>query len=221
MILRPLHDLRRDAALTWSYGGLREIKEALLNLAVYRLYRRRTGLLFEDDLTGLTQAPPPAGVEVRVLCDRDWASITGALTTRSLKRFGRQMTPQNTCFIAWDGERLIGYTWLAESGAPVEELPLPLPPDVTYGWDLWVDPRERRRGVGAALVRARLAYGRERGYPRAWRIVIDDNRPALRAIERGSGGAARLLGKVVYVTILGRPRARFEPETGRAPASSA
>jgi ribosomal protein S18 acetylase RimI-like enzyme len=202
--------------MTWSYGGLREIWEAILERTIYRLYRRRTGHLFEEDLTEVSQAPPPVGVEVRVLGDRDWPSITGALTTRALKRFGRHMTPRNTCLIAWRGERPVGYTWLSEPGATLEELeevllPLPLPPDAVYGWDLWVDPRERSRGVGSALVRARLACARERGFLRAWRIVIDGNQPALRTLERSSGGGARVLGKVVYMTFLGRMRARYEP----------
>ena len=187
VIRRALHDFRRDLALTWSYGGWREIREAFLQRAVYRLYRRRTALLFEEDVTRVSQARLPAGVEVRVLGDRDWTSITGALTTRVLKRFRRNLTPWNTCLVAWRGERPVGYTWFSEPGATVEELPLRLPPDAAYGWDLWVDPRERRRGVGSALVRARLAYARERGFVRAWRIVIDSNLPALRTLERGGG----------------------------------
>jgi ribosomal protein S18 acetylase RimI-like enzyme len=211
MIRRAIHDFRRDVAITWSYGGLRELREAFLNRAVHRLYRRETGLLFEEDPREVSEAPPPAGVEVRVLGDRDWVDVADTLTTRALSLFRRQMTPQNTCLVAWRGERLIGYTWLSEPGAPLRGLPLPLPSGIAYGWDLWVDPRERSRGVGSALVRARLACARERGFLRAWRIVIDGNRPALRTLERSSGGRARVLGKVVYVTFLGRRRARYEP----------
>ena len=204
--------------MTWSYGAWREVWQAFLERTIYRLYRRRTGVLFEEDLAEVSQGSSPAGVEVRVLGDRDWESITGALTTRSLKRFGRRMTPGNTCLVAWRGERPIGYTWLSEPGATLETLPLPLPlplpPDTIYGWDLWVDPRERSRGVGSAVTRARLAFARERGFRRAWRIVLDGNRPALRTLERSSGGGARALGKVVYVTLLGRTRARYEPGAG-------
>jgi GNAT superfamily N-acetyltransferase len=211
VIRRALSDLRRDAVMTWSYGGAREIREAFLERTLHRLYRRRTGLLFEEDTAAASQAPPPDGVEVRTLANGDWAGIAAGLTTRALDRLRRDMTPGNTCLVAWRGERAVGYTWLSEPGAAREELPLPLPPDVVYGRDLWVDPRERSRGVGSALVRARLAHARARGFPRSWRIVIDGNRPALRTLERSSGGGARLLGKVHYVTCLGRTRKRYQP----------
>jgi ribosomal protein S18 acetylase RimI-like enzyme len=202
--------------MTWRYGGLREVQQALLRRA-RRLYHRRAGLLFEADLAELSQAPPPAGVEVRVLADCDDVSNAGALTTRALGRIRSYMTPGNTCFIAWRGERPVGFAWISEPGTPHESLPLPIPADVVYGWDLWVDPRQRGHGVGSALVRARLAYARERGFVRSWRIVMDGNEAALRTLERSSTGSARVLGQVVYETVLGRMRVRYEPALRQVP----
>jgi ribosomal protein S18 acetylase RimI-like enzyme len=197
--------------LTWSYGGLREVYRTLLRRA-RRLYHRRAGLLFEEDLTrGNEATPPPPGVEVRVLGDGDWPAVTRALTTRARRRIVSYMTPENTCFIAWREGRPVGFAWLSEPSAERHELPIPLPRDVAYGWDLWVDPRERRHGVGSALVRARLAHARERGFPLAWRVVIETNRPALRTLERSSGGAVRVVGKIRYLTFLGRTRVTYEP----------
>jgi ribosomal protein S18 acetylase RimI-like enzyme len=201
--------------MTWRYGGLREIHQALLR-RVRRLYHRRAGLLFEADLAELSEAPPPAGVEVRVLGDPDEASIAGALTTRALRRIRSCMTPGNTCFMAWRDERPVGFAWVSEPGTSHGSLPLPIPPDVVYGWDLWVDPRERSHGVGSALVRARLAFARERGFLRSWRVVMDGNEAALRTLERSSGEGARVLGQVVYETFLGRLRVRYEPALRQA-----
>jgi ribosomal protein S18 acetylase RimI-like enzyme len=172
--------------------------------------------LFEADLAELSQAQPPAGIEVRALGDGDWARLAGALTTRSLERIRRHSTPGNTCFVAWRGERPLGFAWISEPGTTHESLPLRVPPDVVYGWDLWVDPRERCRGVGSALVRARLAYARERGFQRSWRIVMDGNESALRTLERSSGARARVLGQVIYATSLGRTRVRYEPALRQA-----
>jgi GNAT superfamily N-acetyltransferase len=79
-----------------------------------------------------------------------------------------------------------------------------------------VDPRERGRGVGSALVSARLSAARERGHRRAWRVIAPENRPSLRTIEKSSGGAARVVGSLTYVTFFGRMRLRYEP--GSSPA---
>jgi ribosomal protein S18 acetylase RimI-like enzyme len=211
---RALHDFRRDAAITWDYGGPAEIWRAFLDRTIHRLYRRRRGILFEEDLTAVREDGPPPGVEIRVLADRDWEPVARAVTTRALDRFRRNTMPGNTCLVAWRGERPVGFTWLSEP-RPTLALPAPLPSDAVYGWGLWVDPRERRRGVGSALVRARLVYTRKRGFRRAWRIILEDNRPAFRTIERSSGGDARVLGTVLYVTFLGRMRIRYEPGVAR------
>jgi GNAT superfamily N-acetyltransferase len=212
---RALHDFRRDAAITWDYGGPAAIWSALLDRTIRRLYRRQRGILFEEDLTAVREERPPPGVEIRVLADRDWEPVARALTTRAFARFRRNTMPGDTCLVAWRGERPVGFTWMSEPGRKLESLPVPLPSDAVYGRDLWVDPRERRRGVGSALVRARLAYTRQRGFRRTWRIILEDNRPAFRTLERSSGGDARVLGTVLYVTFLGRMRIRYEPGVAR------
>ncbi len=50
--------------------------------------------------------------------------------------------------------------------------------------DLFVDPRARRRGVGAALLRAARAYAREIGAAGMFLETADDNRAAQRLYER-------------------------------------
>jgi GNAT superfamily N-acetyltransferase len=214
---RALQNFRRDAAIMWRYGGLPAIWEALLQRTAYRLYRRQSGVLFEEDLTMVSEWPTPAGVEIRVLADRDWGALAQALTTRSLERFRRRAMPGRTCLVAWGGGRPVGYTWLSEPEATPESLPVSLPSGVVYGWGLWVDPGERGRGVGSALVSTRLVYAREHGARRAWRVIGDDNRPALRTFQKTSDDRARPLGRVTYVTFLGRLRGRYEPWSAPVP----
>jgi ribosomal protein S18 acetylase RimI-like enzyme len=208
---RVLQDFRRDAAITWGYGGPRQLWDAFLWRVVYRVYRREGAVLFEQDLTAAIEQSTPAAVQIRPLADRDWGPIAGALTSRAFERFHRNALGGSVCLVAWRGEQPVGHTWLSEPGTAPASLPIPLPSDATYGWDLWVDPRERSRGTGSALVRARLRYARERGYRRTWRIVTDHNRPALRTLEKSSGGGLRVLGRVTYATFLGRNRARYQP----------
>jgi GNAT superfamily N-acetyltransferase len=211
---RALRDFRRDTAITWRYGGLPALWEALLERTVYRLYRRQRGILFEEDLTILSERPPPAGVVIRALADRDWGPVAHAVTTRSVERFRGRARSGSTCLVAWQGERPVGYTWLSDPESTPESLPVSVPPGAVYGWGLWVDPRERGRGVGTALATARGIYARERGVRRAWRVIADENRAAIRTLEKSSDGRARALGKVTYVTFLGRLRGRYEPDEG-------
>jgi hypothetical protein len=61
-----------------------------------------------------------------------------------------------------------------------------------------------------------LTYAYERGFRHAWRVVIESNRPALRTLERSSAGDVRVVGKIVYLTVLGRTRIRYEPALRKA-----
>lgn len=201
----------RDAAITWRYGGPPQAWDALGRRVIRRVCTRERALLLEDDLATPLPPAPDADLQIRSFADRDRRLIGRAVTTRMLDRFDLTAAPGRTCLVAWRGTRPVGYTWVTESGALPASLPMKLPPDATYSWGLWVDPRERGRGVGSALVRARLARSRERGYRRSWRLVMAGNRPALRAGEKASGGRSRVLGTVTYRALLGRRRMRYEP----------
>lgn len=53
--------------------------------------------------------------------------------------------------------------------------------------DLFVDPAVRRRGVGAALFDASLAYATDHGYARLDWVTANDNHGAQRFYERHGG----------------------------------
>jgi ribosomal protein S18 acetylase RimI-like enzyme len=214
---RAIRDFWRDTAITWRYGGASAIWEALLERTLHWLYRRQRFVIFEEDLaTGMERRSPP-GTEIRVLGDRDWEPLSRALTTRNFKRFRRRAENLDwICLVAWRGERPVGWVWIAERIDPYRSFPAPLPSDVVYAWGLWVDPRERGRGVGSALVSARMSYARERGFRRVWRLIAAGNLPALRIFEKISGPNARVLGEAAWVTLLGRRRGGFEPASGSA-----
>lgn len=57
-------------------------------------------------------------------------------------------------------------------------------------------------GPARALVSARLALARSRGYRVGWRLVSPDNRASLRTAEKT--GKVKIVGELSYVRILGR-----------------
>lgn len=73
------------------------------------------------------------------------------------------------------------------------------------GWyllGLVVDPAARRRGVGAALTRARMAWMRDQGADRAWYFVSDQN-PASIAMHAAFG--FRVVARTPAFSIPGVP----------------
>ncbi len=91
----------------------------------------------------------------------------------------------------------------------LEFYPLPLPEDAVYLWDLYVIPEERNRGVGSALMSARLQHARGAGFRRAWRVVDAGSRPVLRILQRSAGGGARIAGEVALLKVGRRRWATF------------
>jgi GNAT superfamily N-acetyltransferase len=203
-------DVRRDLVLMWRGGGVAAAREAVLHRTLHRLYRRRKYLVLEHPLLDGGEDSLVEGVEIRPLEDRDWGPLEKAITTRTLERFRRRLARGRTCFLAWSGERPIGYSWISERVEPeIEELVMPLPNDALYCWDLYVMPDERNRGVGSALANARLRHARQLGFQRAWRVVSADNAPAIRT-SQGWAPGVRTLGEVTVVKLLGRVRARYD-----------
>ena len=56
--------------------------------------------------------------------------------------------------------------------------------DVCYLQDLWVEPRFRGAGVGAALIRAVYAAADAAGAPDVYWLTAEDNAPARRLYDR-------------------------------------
>lgn len=74
---------------------------------------------------------------------------------RFLRKHLRDKT--STLFFASDGARVVGFVQIFESWSTVRLAP------VLILEDLFVDPPERMRGIGRALIHAAVAYARETG----------------------------------------------------------
>ena len=200
--LADVADAWRSArwAAAWN-----EIREALL----FPVLRHGRVLVVVQDLAELDDLRPPAGIEIRPLQPEDWPALRSVANRRMLRRFLKAIQHGRTAFVAWRGDRPVGYTWLSTAIRPdLEMYPIPLPPGGSYGWNLYVSPEERSRGLGSALLSARLHHSRNLGFQTGWRVVDPENRAVLRTIEK-TGGSQHVAGELKYVRIFGKTYSRF------------
>lgn len=214
MLRKYLDDLRTfpgDAAIGWQRERWRGVWDALAVRSVYRVFRRGRFIVYAQPLDAARELPAPAGVRLALLTDADWPALEQLVGRRDLRRFRLLHDHGHLCAVAWRGERLIGYAWVALRMEPaVTECALPLPPCAAYLWDLFVVPEERARGVGSALARERLRLAREHGRADGWRMITPDNHASVKTLAR-SGHTTRVVGEVRYVKLLSRVRSRFVP----------
>ncbi len=208
--------LLHDLAAARARGGWRAAGRELRSWVYERVFRHGRLVVMEQDLEWVPEIPPPPGVQIRRLepatAAGDWRALAELTGARGLRRFRNALDRGRVCLVAWRDDHAIGYAWLADRvEADVETFPVPLPPGVAYAGTLFVRVDERRRGVGSALVSARLREARARGHRRAWRVADPANQAALRTIEGGSGGRNRVVGTLLYAKLLGLAVGHFRP----------
>lgn len=170
--------------------------------AVQRLLSRGVVLVVAQDLSDYVAFPPPAGVVIEPFAGCDWGALAPITTAAERRAFRRRAAAERCCLVAWDGARPIGYTWTSPAmEAAIEGFELPLPPGACYGWNLFVAPEARSRGIGSALVGARLRWAETHGYRESWRVVAPHNLASVRTIERAAGGGCRVIGLLRYVRV--------------------
>lgn len=216
LYLRQLGDLPDSCAWAWRERRAAGVADELRLLTTWALRRELRMLVLEQELAAVDMSPPPAGIEIGPLIERDWRALEEIASVRTLRFFRRRLARGGrTCLVARRDGRAVGYSWLSDRLEPdIETYPLPLPPDTVYAWDLYVAAHARGDGIGTALVRARLAYARERGFLRAWRIVDPGNAPSLRTAEKTGGGVC-VVGAASFSKRPGRATARYEPRPRR------
>lgn len=209
--LTDLRTLPGDAASAWRRERWTGLWEAVAPRTVYRVFRHGRLMVYAQPVGAARDVPPPVGVTITPLREEHWPALGGLLTRRELTRFRTLAARGHHCSVAWRGSRPIGYAWVAlRMGPEVSELPLSLPPEAAYLWDLYVVPEERNTGVGSALAVARLRVAREHGRSEGWRMIEPANAASLRTLAR-SGAGVREVGEMRYVKLLARVRARFRP----------
>jgi GNAT superfamily N-acetyltransferase len=209
--VRDWRTFPRDAALAYRNGGVREIWKAIAPRTVYRVIRTGRLVVFAQRLDQAPDIQPPEGVSIASVTAGDWDALTALVPQREMPRFRSLVAAGRHCLVAWRGRQPIGYAWVAERiGPDVTQVPLALPPDAAYLWDLYVVPTERCHGIGSALASARCRIARERGFREGWRMIAPTNHASVRTLVR-SGPAIRVIGEFRFVKLITRMHVRFIP----------
>jgi GNAT superfamily N-acetyltransferase len=221
-----LRELAGDLAQVWREEQGKGVWRAIRTRTLDRVFQRLVMLVIEQDLAVQADVPLPPGVEITLFPEREsehpvraggWSCLAPIATAYRRRVFRERHERGRICFVAWRDGQPVGYSWVSPRlETSMERFDLPLPADAAYGWDLYVAPRERRSGVGSALVSVRMAHAQSLGFRRIWRVIAVGNRASLRTAQKTWGEGSRVLGTAIYLRILGRARTRFRlsPEPG-------
>ena len=201
-----LRSLVREVQLGYQTAGLSGFSSQVVSETLGRAYQKHRYMVIEQDLQQTQEVRSPEGVEI-VKFDGDWSEVLPILTRRGMARFRARLAAGRTCLVAREDGRALGYTWISPRvDTGIEFLPLALPENAAYLWDLFVIRSARGRGVGSALTSARLVFARDSGFGRGWRAISPDNRPSVCTAEKT--GSVRILGEITFVRWLGRAQFR-------------
>jgi ribosomal protein S18 acetylase RimI-like enzyme len=209
-----LNTLPEDATLAYRRGGLKELWEAVAERSLHRLIRWGRVLVIVQRLDEFREVAPPKGITIRRATEADVSSLVEIMSRREADRFRDHVARGLICFVAWEGDRPVGYAWNADrftSDMTATACPLALPPTASYLWNLYVTPRRRGHGVGPALASARLQLARERGLREGWTMVAATNYGSLRAVGKTAGPNTRIIGELRYLKLLTRVYGQFRP----------
>lgn len=152
----------------------------------FRLYRL---WIFERRRAAVATAaePLPGGITLRMLdrhARRDWACLRTADADWPQYRIALE-NDHDLILAERDGETL-GWAWIGYRRVFLAPLgrSIRLQEGTGYLYDVFVRPAERGRGIGRALVAARVAQAESAGITRLVSHVMLGNIPSRRALER-------------------------------------
>jgi GNAT superfamily N-acetyltransferase len=201
-----------DARAAWRHRGASGVWREIRVRTLDRISRRGHALLLEHALVDVPHLPLPEGIRIAPFAGPDWTPFLELTTASRIERFRNRIARGRECLVAWRGDRPVGFTWIStRMDRDIETYPIPLPPDVTYHWDLYVASSERGNGLGTALAFARLHHSRGQSFRAGWRLIDIDNLASQRTAQKTAGENTRVIGEVRYVSFFGRSWSRFTP----------
>jgi hypothetical protein len=152
--------------------------------------------------TGGDEAEVP-GLVLREATAGDGEHYARDIGTDSRATFAARLSPQVTCWIVEEGERILHATWMTRDGAWTRELQRCLrpPPGHAYVYESFTRADARGRGIYPYALRAISVRCARRGVGRLWVGVEEHNLASLRAVTKAGFGHAF---EVSYRRRLGR-----------------
>lgn len=212
-----IEDFTADVGRAWRQGGAGAMWGEVREWLLYPAARHGKLLVVEQELPDSIDVRPPPGVRIERLEDRHWEALSAMCNRRMMRRHRRAIQRGRVGILAIRGQQVLGYTWLSDTmDRDLELYPVDLDPKAVYGWNLFVDPSERGKGIGSALVRARMRMARDLGYETTMRVIDPENRPAIATVRNSSGERpARVLGILYYLKLFRWVPSRFRSEDAR------
>ena len=203
-----------DLVLALLNEGAHGAWKALASRSIRRVLRwGRSQILavaFEDEI----DVAPPEGISIRAAGQCDLAALASLVGQREARRLGLLLAHGAHALIAWRDGKPVGQVWWTERlGPKILPWPFPvsLPGRAVYFWNLYVLPRERNRGIAAALHSAGVREAQAAGFRERWGMVTPSNLASLNAARKGTRNL-RLIGEVRFVQLFGRAYMRLVPE---------
>jgi GNAT superfamily N-acetyltransferase len=209
--VREWADLPHDARWAWGDARLRGVAEQLRRRTVDVAYHRIRYVIVERQVGEAREVRLPEGVEIARLASPEIHLLAELMTAQAARELPTRLADEGrVCFVAWRGKRAIGLDWVSRSIDPeLDGLDIPMPGDAVYTSGLFVRPRERGHGVGAALASSTAGLARELGYGRIWSAASPSNAAALPVIQRVA--PCTPVGEAWLVRTPGRIRRGYEP----------
>lgn len=160
----------------------------------------------------------PQGMTVRVLSEPELLEASADEGLDLTPAFIREaMARGDLCCGAYEGERLVGYTWRAPAVAPFRDgLWIRVRDPLHYVYKSFTLESHRGRGIHLALTRLADGYMLEKGRPAEVGFIDISNMPSLRAARSlgrhkvGWAGYARVFGRSYSFTTAGVRKAGAE-----------
>lgn len=129
----------------------------------------------------------------------------------------RRVKQGNLCFLAYVGEKIVHYRWIAFGETEMDATPrsahlwkVRISSDSAYMFDAFTVPEYRGLGIGPYVFNEALDYLNKKQISKLFALIDKDNWPSIRAAEKMG---YRLVGEIILRKIFKHQVIRYEAKT--------